>query len=340
MPHPSFEQGPIRPPSEARSLLVRVGRNCPWNRCTFCPVYKGERFSLRSADEVIADLDALRRRWPGEPTTVFLQDADPLCTPTDDLVRVLEAVRERFHRVQRITTYARATTLARLPLAELERLRAAGLDRVHVGLESGSDEVLRFVRKGVSRERQIEGGRKARAAGFELSEYVMPGLGGRRLSDEHADETATALQAIEPDFVRLRTTAAAPGTPLFEAAGTGRWEPLGELDTVAEIRRLLAGLDGLTTRLESDHSLNLLMELRGALPAALPSLLERCDRLLGWDERRQAAFVLARRVGWVHELAAFEAPALRARAEQALRRLETEGADLAEVFGALRRRIL
>ena len=141
---PGFEQGPIRPPSEARSLLVRVSRNCPWNHCAFCSVYKGQRFSLRSADEVLADLDVMRQLLGDRPRTVFLQDANPLLTRTDDLVRIVAGIRERFPGVTRITAYARTHTLARRKLAELQRIRAAGLDRLHVGVESGCDEVLAY----------------------------------------------------------------------------------------------------------------------------------------------------------------------------------------------------
>ncbi|MBN2362388.1 MAG: radical SAM protein, partial [Deltaproteobacteria bacterium] len=212
----SFEQGPIRPPSEASSLLVRVSRNCPWNRCAFCPVYKGQRFSLRSAEEVLADLDAMREALGAGPVprTAFLQDANPLLTRPDDLVRIVEGIRERFPEVERITAYARAHTLVHRGAGDLRRIREAGLDRLHVGLESGCDEVLALISKGATRGQQIEAGQRAKQAGFELSEYVMPGLGGSRLSAAHADDTASALVAIQPDFVRLRTTSAVPGTEL------------------------------------------------------------------------------------------------------------------------------
>ena len=230
-----FEQGPIRPPSEAGSLLVRVSRNCPWNRCAFCPVYKNLRFSLRTVDEVLQDLDAMQAVYGDRPTTVFLQDANPLLTRTDDLVRILEGIHQRFPRVERITAYARSHTLARRSVAELRRIREAGLNRLHVGMESGCDAVLQLVEKGVTRADQIEGGRRAKEASFELSEYVMPGLGGKELSDAHADDSATALQAIQPDFIRLRTTAVMPGSGLATLVTQGTMTPLSEVEMVAEI---------------------------------------------------------------------------------------------------------
>ncbi len=335
-----YEQGPIRPPSEARSLLVRVSRNCPWNRCAFCPVYKGAPFSLRSADEVLADLDAMRDQLGDRYRTAFLQDADPLSTKPAELVRILEGLRRRFPSVQRVTAYARSRSLARLPREDLEGLKAAGLDRVHVGLESGCDAVLGLVSKGVSREQQIRGCREALQAGLELSVYVMPGLGGVELSRAHAEDTATAIAAIGPHFVRLRTTVAMPGTPLHTLQEQGCWRPLSDLATLGELRRFLAGLAGVHTRLESDHVLNLLMELRGDLPRELSDLLALIDGFLAWPLRRQQRYAIARRAGWCMSLTHYEHLGLEGQAEEALLDLETQGRDMEDVLAQLRARTM
>ncbi len=334
------EQGPIRPPSEAASVLVRVSRNCPWNKCAFCPVYKGERFSLRPADEVIAELDHLARVHGADARSLFLQDADPLITPADALVRILEAIAVRFPNLERITTYARSRTLAKRPLADLRRLRAAGLSRVHVGLESGCDAVLSLISKGTNRAEQVLAGQRAKAAGFELSVYVMPGLGGVELSDAHADDTASALVAIQPDFVRLRTTSVVRGTPLAELVDSGTVEIPGELAMVAEIRRMLAAAEGLQTQLESDHSLNLLMELRGPLPARRDRLLAICDQVLALPERARTHFILARRLGW--RIAPDEAQSARVeqQMEAVLAQSRAQGLTPERLFGRLRRRMV
>jgi radical SAM superfamily enzyme YgiQ (UPF0313 family) len=336
----NFEQGPIRPPSEAGSLLVRVSRNCPWNRCAFCPVYKGSKFSLRAPEEVIADLDEMKEFYGDGVRTVFLQDANPLLTKPDDLVKIVEAVRERFPHADRITAYARSHTLARRKVEDLKRIRAAGLDRIHLGMESGCDEVLKLICKGTTRAEQIEGGRRAKQAGFELSEYIMPGLGGRALTDAHADDSASALVAIQPDFVRLRTTAVIPGTPLYEMQEKGEFEPLTEVELVQEIRRFLSGLEGLTTRLESDHILNLLMELRGDLPKDLDDLIGVCDEFLVLDEQLKLKFILARRMGWMGTLKHLDVPALDKEIDRIVRELESKGVDPEEVFRELRTRMV
>lgn len=290
-----FEQGPIRPPSEAQSMLVRVSRNCPWNRCAFCSIYKRDRFSLRPVEEVVSDLDALLAYHGPDVRTVFLQDANPMLTRVDDLVAILSAVKERFPRVERITTYARSHTLAHRSVVDLRRIREAGLDRVHIGFESGNDAVLAMIRKGTTREQQIIGGQRAREAGFEVSEYWMPGLGGRALSEQHADDSAYAMRAVKPHFIRLRTTAVVPGTPLAELEASGEFEQLSEVEKVSEIRRFLAALGDLEARLESDHVLNLLMNLRGDLPGQLPDLLAICDAFLALPELEQRKFIRQRR---------------------------------------------
>ncbi len=335
-----FEQGPIRPPSEADSLLVRVSRNCPWNRCAFCPVYKGEKFSSRSVEEVLEDLVSLKALRGDSPRTVFLQDANPMLTRPDDLVQILEAIHSMFPRVERVTAYARAHTLARRTPEQLRRLRAAGLDRVHIGLESGCDEVLTLVAKGSARAEQIRGGQKAKEAGFEVSEYVMPGLGGVRWSDQHADDTASALVEIRPDFVRLRSTVVIPGTPLAQLEQEGAFTALSEIELVREIRRFLGGLAGLQTRLESDHAMNLLMELQGDLPRDLPRLVALCDAFLELDPAEQRRFILARRLHLVSDLADPGLGGVRDQLDRVLRQVDDQGLDMEAIYRELKQRAM
>ena len=353
-----YETGRIRPPSEAASLLVRVTRNCPWNRCTFCPVYKDQKFSLRPVEDVKADVrsmakvaDAVRQlslrmgeggevndrvlrvllqQSGGQEAlqvalflrdggrSVFLQDANSLIVPVDQLVEVLNEIRSHFPNASRVTSYARSRTLCRRSIDELIQLRQAGLDRIHVGLESGCDDVLRLVEKGVTSDKQIEAGRRVKAAGMELSEYVMPGLGGRALSQQHAEQTASALRAIDPHFVRLRTLAVPPGSPLEAQCERGEFEPLDDVGVAREIGMLLDGLEGMTSRLVSDHSLNLFEEIEGQLPEDLPRMRGVIDRFLALDPSAQHAFIVGRRIGLLRSLDQLDDPTMRAQAEFAL----------------------
>ncbi len=340
VPMLEFEQGPIRPPSEASSMLVRVSRNCPWNRCGFCSVYKGEKFSLRTVEEVLADLDAMQKMYGDSPRTVFLQDANPLLTKPDDLIRIIEGIKQRFPRAERITAYARSHTLARRRLEDLRRLREAGLDRVHVGMESGSDAVLTLITKGTTRAEQITAGKRAKQAGFELSEYIMPGLGGKELTENHADDSASALVEIQPDFVRLRTTAVIPRTPLADLQAQGKFTALSEVELVTEIRRFLAGLGKLHARLESDHMLNLLMELKGDLPGDLDRLLAICDDFLALPADDKVKFILARRIGWSGRLADLKKPAFRKEIDRMLEQIADEGMDPEQFFAEMRKRMV
>jgi hypothetical protein len=332
-----FEQGPIRPPSEAYSLLIRVTRNCPWNRCTFCPVYKGQQFSLRSVEDVKRDIDAvsehvqkLRRlamdsgyltqsqirklasslgpdqidafaaavHWASAGMkSIFLQDANSLIIKPQDLIEILGYLREHFPWVERITSYARSHTVSRIKLEDLKKMRSAGLNRIHIGMESGSDRVLEMVQKGVTKERHIEAGVRIKQARIELSEYIMPGLGGAALSEEHARETADALNQINPDFIRLRTLRMQPGSKLDEDHQAGRFQPCSELQTVQEIRLLIQTLDGITSTLKSDHMMNLLQDVEGKFPADKPIMLERLDAYLALDEKRQSLYFLGRSLG-------------------------------------------
>jgi len=307
---PAIEQGPIRPPSEAHSLLLRVTRNCSWNQCEFCHIYKGQRFSLRTVEEVKKDIEAIREivseitslSWHqglgGKITSefagsvlnrplqypegyrsvllwlytgarnVFLQDANNLVHRSKDLVEILHYLKEVFPSVQRVTTYSRARTVSRKSVEELRDLHNAGLSRIHIGLESGYDPLLKYVQKGVTAREHIEAGRKVKEAGISLSEYIMPGLGGKSMWKEHAVETARVLSQINPDFIRVRTLKALRIMPLYRKIESGEMELLSDEEIIAEEKLLIENLDGITSQFASDHVLNLLEELEGTFPEA------------------------------------------------------------------------
>lgn len=260
-----YELPPIRPPSEAYSLLVRVMRGCPWNYCTFCAVYKGypRKDMIRSVVEVKEDIDELRvavddlqlQGYEGEPRTAFLADSNAIIIKTEDLTEIVRYLYEAFPSLERLTSYGRAKTILNKRAEELRRLREAGLTRLHVGLESGDDEVLRRVKKGATAQEMIEAGKKAKEAGFELSEYVMPGLGGRSASRQHVEGTVRVLNAIDPHYIRMRSLMLTPGTPLWDEYAAGEFEPLSRYEVLAEIGALIEGLD-VTSRVCFDHHAN------------------------------------------------------------------------------------
>ncbi len=337
-PYEGFEQGPIRPPSEAHSLLVRLTRNCPWNHCTFCRVYKKRKFSLRSVDNIIKDIDFLHgyierirqiikpggfmdnevidalyasfqekdrvafnaaMNWYAEGMkSVFLQDANSLIMRPDDLVTVLSHLKICFPHIERITSYARSHTVARIRQEDLKRIARAGLNRIHIGMESGSDRVLEHIRKGATKAVHIKAGLKVKEAGMELSEYVMPGLGGIEYSIEHAMETASALNSINPEFIRLRTLALTDGTELSAQAARGEFEKPGDAMMAKEIRLFLESLDGIESHVKSDHILNLFETINGKLPEDKEKMIAIIDRFFELALEDRVLYQIGRRMGF------------------------------------------
>ena len=296
-----YEQGVIRPPSEASSLLIRVTRNCPWNQCLFCPAYKGVKFSKRTVEEVKKDIDSMAnelRDYPGIKAA-FLQDADSLILPADDLIAILDHLKERFPKIERITTYARARTLSHKSVEDLRRLKQAGLTRIHTGMESGSTRVLKMIKKGMTPEEVVTGGRHVMEAVIELSEYIMPGIGGRTMSEEHATETAKLLNLIRPHFIRVRTFAMHPQSPMQKMVREGTFVPLTEDEIVAEIRLLVNHLDNMHSYFScNDFSLNLLMQVDGFLDEKKEDMLKVLDAFLSMTKRQRQVYTLLNFAGF------------------------------------------
>jgi radical SAM superfamily enzyme YgiQ (UPF0313 family) len=330
-----YEVGPIRPPSEAASLLIRATRNCPWNKCEFCHVYKGAQFERRPLEEVLQDIDKAAEFHGDVFRSAFLQDANSLVMETSDLVQVLSRVRQRFPSVQRVTSYARARTVARKSLEELRQLHEAGLSRLHIGLESGYDPLLEYMNKGVTSDLVIEGGKKVVESGISLCLYVVLGLGGRlRLEGEetwrnHALHTARVLNAVNPHYIRVRTLTIKEGMPLYQKLVSGEFEESSDAEKVREERLLIENLD-VTSYFASDHSTNVLMDVRGQLPPEKEAMLSLMDRYLELSEAEQVNFrlgTLFRYFGYEPNYASFRdffVPTRRESVTDVVEKLEQE----------------
>jgi radical SAM superfamily enzyme YgiQ (UPF0313 family) len=374
-----FEICSIRPPTENNSLTFRLTRNCYWNKCGFCPVYKfGARFCKRTLPEIQRDIARARRindlmdefgisfygryassagsdyqkvndlmekikvsrktpaasaqtpddhrgiqtddpqlawflQWfKDKPTiedslthvlnwrlnggqTCFLGDADSLILKPDFLGAVISDVKHQFPTIRRFTIYGRTASAARLrTLSDLKYMKTAGLDRVHFGIESGSDEVLSMVKKGESRSDHIDGCLKTKEAGLSCSVYVMPGLGGEKFSDLHAHETAKTISAISPDFVRLRSLQIFPQTPLAHARDQGDFVEATEEQLVKEIRIMVSEINAETSFM-SDSASNLL-NINGQLPRDRNAMLQEIDAYLALTSRQKEMFSLESRL--------------------------------------------
>lgn len=366
----AFRIGPIRPPSEATSLLLQVTRGCTWNRCRFCNLYRDTQFKAYSADsvkrdiDVIAayadevlcfkgngswDVDGLNERLAGFKDdearqcfrmvaqwlidggeNVFLQDGNTTVLSGGRLADVLIYLKERFPKIRRITSYGRAEELARHGPEYYAELKEAGLDRIHSGFETGSDEVLRMINKGTTSEHEITAGKNVRAGGIELSIYFMPGIGGRALTVENAEGTAHVMNEVDPDFIRIRTGAIKPGTEIYEDLRQGKHCLCTEDDKVREIRRIIELADGVGTRIVSDHMVNLLQDIEGDLGSEgdRRRMFARIDEYLDLPESDRRVYQLLRRTLRAYDLDDMELMDL----EQMQQLRKTVSADSVEVW--------
>ncbi len=295
------EQLIIRPPSEWRSILVRVTRGCRWNRCRFCGIYPrlGEPgFSVRPTGEIKRDIRLLRERCHNAGATAFLGDADPLQAGLDVFTEICRFLHETFPELRRLTCYARASTIWKLKKAGVTRLAEAGLNRVHIGLESGDADILKYHRKGLTPKMAAEAGRLLKEAGIEVSFYVLLGLGGMDRWQEHVDGTAEVVNRVNPDFVRLRRiwlyTAAdyegGPECPLWSEVRLGRFVPQSDEGTVLELRRLIGKMDGVLSLVSCDHANNY-VRVEGRLPGDKSAMLAVIDGFLAMSpEEREARY--------------------------------------------------
>ena len=335
----TFRIGPIRPPSEATSLLLQVTNGCTWNKCRFCRIYRHTKFKAYSADSIRRDIDTMvlyaqraRRhrdssgRWDIDSLNreimmskgderqcfymvanwlvnggenVFLQDGNTTALSSGRLTDVLVYLRQAFPGIKRITSYGRAENLSRISAEEFAELKAAGLDRIHSGFESGSDAVLSLINKGTTAQQEITAGRNIKAGGIELSVYFMPGIGGRDLTAENPEGMAEVINSISPDFVRIRTAVVKPGTELYDDFLTGKYTLCSDDEKILEIRRLIETSETEGTVLVSDHIINLLQQVSGRLDTDRDRMLGIIDGYLGMPEEERVMFRLARRMAKV-----------------------------------------
>lgn len=240
----------------------------------------------------------------------------------DDLIAILKHLQGCFPDVERITSYARSHTICRIKDEKLEEMRRAGLNRIHIGMESGSDRVLQLVKKGSTKQDHIKAGLKVKKVGMQLSEYVMPGLGGRELSSDHALETADALNTINADFIRLRSLAIPNHVELYQLYQSGEFEKLTDRETAEEILLFLEKLEGINSTLKSDHILNLFEEIEGHFPEDKEKMTVVIKRFLELSPHEQMLYQVGRRTGVLRHLSGLDDPQKRAHIEATCRRFQ------------------
>ncbi len=332
-----FEQGPIKPSNEINSLVFRFSRNCSWNKCTFCSLYKNRDFSIRPKEQIMEDINLvhkhveslmklsgpknkipyelfvnlkkkvdksehvalhLARRWiEAGMESIFIQDADGLELKPADFIELLVHIKKCFPMAEKITTFARSYTIVRINDENLKKMGDVGLNKICIGVETGSDEVLKLVKKGCSKKDHIKAGEKIKRAGMTLSVNVMPGLGGVKYSREHALESADVINQINPDFICLRSFV----TPENNEPFTENSKQLNEMPTDSfiskEILLFIKALDGITSTIESDHPLNLFEDVTGTLPRDKVKMMSTIEKFFTLDQERQAMYQIGKRSG-------------------------------------------
>ncbi len=279
----------FRPPSEADSLILQATLGCSYNECAFCGMYRSKRFRVRPIEELRAEI-----RWAAENLgplavrKVFLADGDALVAKPAFLTAVLDELRTHFSGLRRVSCYASPQALAIRKVEEMRALCEAGLVQYYLGIESGHDEVLSKLTKGVDAQEMVRVANKANDAGVKLSTMILLGAGGRALSRAHAQASAEVVNRIQPRFVSTLVMTPVENTPLFDADRRGEFEHLEPIELAAELRTFVAGLELRSSIFRSNHASNTLT-LGGTLPKDKPALLSALDRVLA--DPQHAPFV-------------------------------------------------
>lgn len=280
-----YEGTVYRPPSEAGSLIIQLTIGCARNTCTFCNMYKDKKFRVRPLEEVAEDLEMARKYYSHiKVRRIFLADGDALIVKTEDLLYILGKCHEYFPEVERISVYGAPKDILMKTPEDLKRLKDAGLDMVYMGLESGADEVLREVKKGVTAQEMIEAGIKVREAGMILSMTVISGLGGKKLWREHALGSAKVISAIKPEYVGFLTLMVEAGTEMYDQLNRGEIELLDPYEVLDETELFIRNVDAEGTMFRSNHASNYIA-LGGTLNAERDKILAQIE-----ESRKRSQF--------------------------------------------------
>ena len=268
----------FRPPAEADSLILQVDQGCPYNRCTFCGMYRQVRFRRLTEPELLRLLNAETRHARGV-RRVFLADGDVMRRPFEELRMILEEMGQRLPELARVNVYATGSAIVAKTDDELRALRALKLQTLYLGLESGDDETLRRVCKGETAAVMIEAARRSQACGLKMSVMVLLGLGGRERTREHAEATADAVNRMQPRLLSALRVVPVPGTELYEDVRAGRFQQLTERGVIEELRCMIARLELVNTVFRANHSSNI-VPLEARFPRNKPAILAQLDELL------------------------------------------------------------
>ncbi len=273
-----YEGAVFRPPSEAYSLIIQATIGCSHNKCTFCVTYLDKEFRIKSFEEIKRDVETVLPHYR-DVKRIFLADGNALIIPTDDLLKILKLLTDNFPNLERIGLYACPQDILKKSVSELKALKDSGLGIIYIGLESGSDEILKRIRKGVKSKKMIEAAKKVKEAGITLSVIFILGLGGKKHSQEHAKETARVLSQMDPNFIGALTLMVIKGTKIYDEVEAGSLEILEPREVFEEVRTIIEGLHCTHCVFRANHASNYL-PIGGTLPEDKKNILQRIDDIL------------------------------------------------------------
>ncbi len=268
----------IRPPSEARSILLQATVGCSHNKCAFCGSYKDKRFRIKGNDIILSDI-LFASRYMRDQERVFIMDGDALIIPYPRLLWILERIREHLPWVKRVGIYANTKGIRMRSEEELVRLREMGLGIIYMGIETGDDATLEAIRKGANSQRMLDMGKRVKRAGIKLSVTVLLGIAGKERSLVHANATGKLLSTIDPDYVGALTVMVLPGTPLAHDISAGRFELPDNSGLLMELREMIASTELTGGLFFSNHASNYL-PVKARLPEGKKQALESIDMAL------------------------------------------------------------
>lgn len=288
----TYDTPVFRPPSEARSFILRVTRGCAHNKCTYCNMYRGVPFQILSDEEISRQIALAVHYGKESVRRVFLADGDALVLPTAKLLKILQALRENFPKLQRVASYAAPKDILRKSEEELRQLKEAGLQLLYYGMETGDDITLKAVNKGVNAAEAIEAGRRVTASGMKLSLMVILGLAGKEGSQRHALETAKAINIIQPTMLSALCLMLYRGSELLDQFENGEFNPLSPQGLMEELHLMMQNIDLPQDKhclFRSNHVSNY-VQLAGTLPKDKDGLLreiaysaQQLGKLKSWD---------------------------------------------------------
>lgn len=277
-----YEGRLYRPPSEANSYILQATIGCSWNHCTYCDMYRDKTFRVRDLDETLADIQMARAEIGGRVDKVFVADGDALVMDLDHWQAILDACREAFPRLRRVSAYATAMNLKEKSVDELKTLRELGLGLVYMGPETGDDVTFKRIAKGANFADHVIAAQRAHEAGIRLSAIFLLGAGGVDRSDEHAEASAKLVTEMDPEFVSALTLTVVPSTPIAKLEQKGKFELPAIEQLLAELRTIVANAEPTDAVFRTNHASNYL-PLAGQLPRDRDRIVEVLDRALSGE---------------------------------------------------------